>query len=183
MRTACVLWILGAAPVLAATETPGAAAPAAPVTQFGDWYLRCFEARGGPACNVTHSIILKESRKQVLLLSLAYSPERAQYAMEVLVPLGVDVRRGIDITVGDIAAKSVPVTRCELSGCVVDAILGDELVKAMRSAHSGKVTLGGIAAQDASIEFSLSGFEQADDALRRETIALTALRSAEPSAP
>jgi invasion protein IalB len=132
---------------------------------------------------MTHSIVLKASKKQVLLVSLAYSPERAQHAMEVLVPLGVDLRRGIDITVGGITAKGVPVTRCELSGCVVDAILGDELVKAMRSAHSGKVTLGGIAAQDASIEFSLNGFEQADDALKREAIARTSLRNAEPAAP
>jgi invasion protein IalB len=63
-----------------------------------------------------HSIVLKESKKQVLLISLAYSPERAQYAMQVLVPLGTELRRGIDFTVGDIAAHSVPVTRCGTHG-------------------------------------------------------------------
>jgi hypothetical protein len=57
------------------------------------------------------------------------------------------------------------------------------MVEAMRSARSGRVTLGGIALQDASIEFSLNGFENADLALKREAVARLASGPAEPAAP
>jgi invasion protein IalB len=116
-------------------------------------------------------LVQKESNAQVLAISIAFSPDREKHAIQIALPLGIDLRRGADIHVSNVQAKGVRITRCELSGCIIEAILAPDMLEAMRSTEKGAITVSANGKTDTKIEFSLKGFLEADEALKSETIA------------
>lgn len=154
-----------------AAEQPGAAAPAA--QQFsvnqnvGDWVVRCVqETVKSPApCEVLQVTVNKDNKQRLSSLSIAYVPSRDAYAMQVVVPTGVSLAKGL--TLGP-SPNGMKFTRCERDGCYVEAVIDNSLVTVL--AKAGKATDIAVVAYGKTdqIKFpvSLNGFNEAMDRMK-----------------
>lgn len=135
-----------------------------------DWTVRCQMRENALPCDMVQQIIDKPSGKQVLAISIAWSPADDRHALQIVVPLGVRLEPGLAIRIGeDFTVEGVRVTRCEPSGCLVEAIMEDTLLDAMKHGSEGFVILMDATGQPAALPFSLNGFTDAHKALQKET--------------
>ena len=149
---------------------PTASAPPAPA-HYGDWLLRCLDLPSALPCDIIQSLEQKDSKARVLAVSIAYSLKENKHLIQISLPLGIDLRRGVDIAIGDVTAKHVSLSRCELSGCIIEAVLANDMLGAMQKNDKGKVLLSADGQPATTIEFSLKGFNDAEAALKQEALA------------
>lgn len=159
--------------VAAVAETPvGEAAPA--MQEFGDWRLRCQRLPGALPCDIVQAIAHKDTGARLVMLSVAYSPQAGSHVIQILTPLGIDLRKGVELAVGAVTATGIRPNRCEMEGCAIEAILADDMIEAFRNNETGTLSFyPGPGGERLSIEFSLKGFSDAREALAAE-IALNA---------
>ena len=156
-------------PALGATATGQPFSPQVSTTQYGDWVLRCMPQQAAALpCDIVQSLAQKDSKAQVLTISMAYSAKDNRHAIEIGVPLGIDLRRGVDISVGSVTARHVHPTRCEINGCIIDALIADDMLEALAKNDKGRVIVSADGKKDLAIEFSLKGYNDAEAALRHE---------------
>lgn len=137
-----------------------------------DWTLRCQARENALPCDMVQTIIDKPSGKQVLAFSIAWSPTDDKHALQIILPLGVRLEPGLAIRIDeDFTVKGIRITRCETSGCFVEAIMENTLLEAMQNGSGGAVIIVDAARQPVALPFSLKGFTAAHQALQKETIA------------
>jgi len=91
-----------------AGTAPNPAAQQFSVNQpVGDWAVRCAQtALKSPApCDVIQLTVNQDTKARIMSFSLAYLPSRDSYAMQVIVPTGVAIQRGMTIAAGDRATR------------------------------------------------------------------------------
>jgi invasion protein IalB len=144
----------------AAADQSGAAAQAA--QQFsinqnvGDWVVRC---------EVLQVTVNKDSKQRLSSLSIAYVPSRDAYAMQVVVPTGVSLAKGLILGP---SPNGMKFTRCERDGCYVEAVIDNSVIttlgKAGKSTNIAVVAYG----KTDQIKFpvSLTGFTEAMDRMK-----------------
>jgi invasion protein IalB len=84
--------------------------------------------------------------------------------MQITVPLGVDIAKGVVINAGSFTSPVMPYRRCDQTGCYVEATIGKDLIDAFAKAGSDakvKVVADGGKAFD--FPFSFDGFAAAHD--------------------
>lgn len=176
---------IAAIPALALAQAPAAPAPAAPAPadqaapaqpaapQFsvnqnvGDWVVRCVltTVKSPAPCEVLQVTVNKDNKQRLSSFSIAYVPSRDAYAMQVVVPTGVALAKGL-ILGG--ASTGMKFTRCERDGCYVEAVIDNATVNSLTKA--GKATTLAVVAygKTAQIKFpvSLTGFTEAMDRMK-----------------
>jgi len=102
-------------------------------TPVGDWAVRCAQtAVKSPApCDVIQLTVNQDTKARIMSFSLAFVPSRDTYAMQVIVPTGVALQRGMTVAAGDRALQGVKYTRCERDGCYVEALVDGAAVTAL----------------------------------------------------
>jgi len=183
---AAALVILAAVPALAQTPTPTPAAPpaaapgptdqpgAAPAApQFsinqnvGDWVVRCVltTIKSPAPCEVLQVTVHKDNKQRLSSLSIAYVPSRDAYAMQVVVPTGVALAKGLQLGA---SPNGLKFTRCERDGCYVEAVIDNTVVGTL--SKEGKATTIAVVAYGKTdqIKFpvSLNGFPEAMDRMK-----------------
>jgi invasion protein IalB len=183
---AAALVILAAVPALAQTPTPTPAAPpaaapgptdqpgAAPAApQFsinqnvGDWVVRCVltTIKSPAPCEVLQVTVNKDNKQRLSSLSIAYVPSRDAYAMQVVVPTGVALAKGLQLGA---SPNGLKFTRCERDGCYVEAVIDNTVVGTL--SKEGKATTIAVVAYGKTdqIKFpvSLNGFPEAMDRMK-----------------
>jgi invasion protein IalB len=158
---------LAALPVAASAQQP--AAPAAPAARdpnaptltetHQDWTLRCFNVRGPAPCDMQQMAANKQ-RQRVLSVSLAYIPQNDRYALQVVVPLGVAVAKGMTLNAGDKTLRGVRFNRCNREGCFVEVIVDAATVDAItRLGNQTQIVIFPYGqAKDVKLPLSLKGF-------------------------
>src|SRR5206468_1563366 len=122
------------------TDQPGAA-PAAPQFSInqnvGDWVVRCVltTIKSPAPCEVLQVTVNKDNKQRLSSLSIAYVPSRDAYAMQVVVPTGVSLAKGLVLGT---APNGMKFTRCERDGCYVEAVIDNAVVTTLGKA--GKAT-------------------------------------------
>jgi invasion protein IalB len=183
---AAAVAILAAVPALAQTPTPTPAAPpaaapgptdqpgAAPAApQFsinqnvGDWVVRCVltTIKSPAPCEVLQVTVNKDNKQRLSSLSIAYVPSRDAYAMQVVVPTGVALAKGLQLGA---SPNGLKFTRCERDGCYVEAVIDNTVVGTL--SKEGKATTIAVVAYGKTdqIKFpvSLNGFPEAMDRMK-----------------
>src|SRR5476649_1618752 len=82
----------------AAQEAPaGGAAPMTPneTKPFGDWTVRCFPVATPSPCYMFELLANKTSGERVMSVSIAYMPNGDKHIIEIAVPLGVAIQKGL----------------------------------------------------------------------------------------
>jgi invasion protein IalB len=144
--------------------------------KFKDWDLFCREVKtpNDPRVCEMRTVIISKDGKGVSALAVASvsAPgEAAQVIASALVPLGVDLTLEPTMTVGE--GKPVPLKflRCLKRGCEAATPLSADQQAAMRAGSVAKVVVGIGHERTVTLEFSLSGFSAAHDALKTRTAA------------
>jgi invasion protein IalB len=177
-----VLFGLLAVPGMALAQQAAApaASPAAPqdpnapaAQQFsinqnvGDWVVRCVQAgvKSPAPCEVLQSTVNKDNKQRISSLSIAYVPSRDTYAMQIVVPTGVSLAKGLALGP---TLKGIKFTRCERDGCYVETLIDNAGVTSLSGA--GKATTIGVVGygKDTEIKLpvSLTGFPEAMDRMK-----------------
>ena len=183
---AAAVAILAAVPALAQTPAPSPAAPpavapaptdqpgAAPAAQqfsinqnVGDWVVRCVltTVKSPAPCEVLQVTVNKDNKQRLSSLSIAYVPSREAYAMQVVVPTGVALAKGLQLGSSPTGMKF---TRCERDGCYVESVIDNTAVNTL--SKEGKATTIAVVAYGKTdqIKFpvSLNGFPEAMDRMK-----------------
>ena len=131
----------GAAAAAAAQPAANAAAPAQQLAganlavneAHGDWSVRCFQIQSIAPCDILQLANNQDTNQRVLLVSIAFIPSRNSYFMQVIVPLGVALARGITLAAGENTLTGVKYSRCERDGCYVEVALPEPTVASLSS--------------------------------------------------
>jgi invasion protein IalB len=159
----------------APNAAPNAAAPAADqaAQQFsinqnaGDWVVRCVltTVKSPAPCEVLQVTVNKDNKQRLSSLSIAYVPSRDSYAMQIVVPTGVALAKGLLLGV---SPASMKFTRCEQDGCYVETVIDNAGITSFSG--SGKNTNITVVAygKTSEIKFpvSLTGFPEAMDRMK-----------------
>jgi invasion protein IalB len=172
-----------AAPAAAPAQAPAAGQPpnpnAPPAPQFsinqpyGDWAVRCaLETVKSPApCDVIQLTVNQDTKQRIMSFSLAFVPSREAYALQLIVPIGVALSRGLSIGTGDRPLENVKYTRCERDGCYVELLIDEPTIDAMQAvAGDGKSTNVTVVSYgqftQLNLPVSLKGFPEAMDRMK-----------------
>jgi invasion protein IalB len=176
-----------AAPALpAAPPAPAATQPAVDPNlvvnePHEDWSVRCFRVESPAPCDVLQVGTSSETQQRVLLISIAYVPSRDGYAMQIIVPLGVELSQGLTLAAGEASLTGLRFTRCERDGCYVETGLPQPTIDAL-SAMTANTTITIIPFNEEEtleLPFSVAGFSAAMARMREEAED----RAVEPPAP
>jgi len=173
-----------AAPVApaAAPAAPPAAAAAQPEAQqppnqfsinqtVGDWVVRCaLETVKSPApCDMLQVTINQTNKQRVSSFSIAYVPSRDSYAMQIIVPTGVALSKGLVLAAGTHSLNGAKFTRCERDGCYVELLADAATITALGGVgKSTQITVVGYgtAGKTVPLPVSLTGFPEALDRMK-----------------
>jgi invasion protein IalB len=179
-RLALNAGLLTMLPIIAlAQQPPAPAAPppadpnAAAAQQFsinqnvGDWVVRCvLTSMKSPApCEILQSTVNKDNQQRISSLSIAYVPSRETYAMQIVVPTGVALAKGLTLAP---SLNAVKFTRCERDGCYVEMLIDNAAITSL--AGAGKAATIGVVgygqANEIKLPVSLTGFPEAMDRMK-----------------
>lgn len=139
-------------------------------TPVGDWAVRCAQTtvKSPAPCDVIQLTVNQDSKVRIMSFSLAYLPSRDTYAMQVIVPTGVALTRGMIVSAGNVAMQGIKFTRCERDGCYVEALVDAAAVNAISAATAmTSVTVVGYGqSNEVNLPVSLNGFADALNRMR-----------------
>lgn len=161
------------APAAAPAADPNAAAAAAAAAQFsinqnvGDWVVRCVQTtvKSPAPCELIQTTVNKDSKQRISSFSVAYVPSRDAYAVQIIVPTGVALGRGLVLGT---APNGLQFNRCERDGCYVETLLDNAAIASLSGA--GKATtlavVGYGKGNEIKLPVSLTGFPEALDRMK-----------------
>jgi invasion protein IalB len=183
-RLALIAGLLAALPIVALAQQPpapaapppadpNAAAAAAAAQQFsinqnvGDWVVRCVltSVKSPAPCEVLQSTVNKDTQQSISSMSIAYVPSRETYAMQIVVPTGVALAKGLTLAP---PLNAVKFTRCERDGCYVEMLIDNAAITSLAGAGKG-ATIGVVGygrANEIKLPVSLTGFPEAMDRMK-----------------
>ena len=110
--------------------------------RFQDWAVRCEKPEGASkeTCFIFQGLI-NEQEKPVLQLAIGYWPETKQPVAIFTVPLGVDLRPGIQFQVDGGETTTVHYSRCDPRGCVAGLPLTDALIDSFKKGSKTQIRI------------------------------------------
>jgi invasion protein IalB len=137
---------------------------------FQDWTTRCETDPADASkqrCYIIQGVVVGEQQEPAMLVVVTYAPGQELPLATVILPLGTDLRPGIEVAVDDGEAKRYPFAVCLPDGCQAHMPLDAVQLAALKKGVAGSVTYrGGPDRRVDRIPFSLKGFTAAVDALR-----------------
>jgi invasion protein IalB len=161
--------VSGAALAQAPAAAPAAPPPPPEVKNIGDWLVRCYPAQTQSPCDMYQQQNDAKSQQRVLALSLAYIPRLDKHAIQISVPLGVSIGRGVVLQAGTYTSPAMPYRRCDRGGCYVEMLLENSVVDQLN--HAGDTALLKVTADDGKnyqLRLSLNGFTAAHDSMAEQ---------------
>ncbi|MBV1786440.1 invasion associated locus B family protein [Marinobacterium sp. D7] len=139
------------------------AQPSAWAETFGDWRVDCKEG----LCQAVQQLFVGEGDKRSRVLAASVIKVKEQLVLQLVLPLGVDLRPGIVTRIDEAAEQHFAFTTCVTDGCVALIPLNDSLLSAMRSGKHMKAGFRPFRSeQTLVVELSLSGFTKASSQVR-----------------
>jgi invasion protein IalB len=178
MRGACLSLLVLAAMSGAAAAQPAVGAPpakpaaaAAPAAaagspqRFGDFIVRCANIKSVAPCDLYEERVQKDTGRRVIGFSIGFMPSQSRYIMQVVVPLGIDVGKGITITDGKFTSPALPVRRCDQTGCFSEVQVDKSLIDAFSKMGEAKIQVTADGGKAFPFTFSFNGFSAAHDSM------------------
>ncbi len=137
---------------------------------FKDWTARC-EADPSDAsvtrCYIIQAVFLGEQSQPAMLMAVAYPPGRDTPLATAILPLGTDLRPGIEVAIGAGEAQRYPFSVCLADGCQAHIPLNADLLAAFKKGIEGSVAFRrGADRRNVKVPFSLKGFTAAVNSLK-----------------
>jgi invasion protein IalB len=153
---------------IAAAAAPAPGAPLAPseTKTFGDWTVRCYPISSPSPCDMYELLANKQTNQRVMSLSIAYMPAGDKHVIQIAVPLGIYIPKGLVIESDVYTSPTLPYRRCDRAGCYVERLFENRSVSALATATGVvKVKLVADGGKVFEIPFSLKGYSAAHGAM------------------
>lgn len=155
---------------LAQSSSPAPSAsktPTEPPKIFDDWALRCSTTENKTrACALNQLIIEKESKRQMLRLTVVHSKDNKTDGLVVVAPLGVALQKGLSFASSSSPATTLLYRFCLREGCYVEFPVSASLLADMKKGGQGEVSFTPAGAQKPmTLKISFKGFEDGYEAL------------------
>lgn len=157
-------WTYAAAALIALVSSNGASAQqATQKAAFGDWAKQCESAPGGgERCYLIQTV--KADDQPVMVVIVAYSPQRDRIAAMIDVPLGMHIPSGLDVRSEGID-KHIDFEQCLPTGCRAMLPMDDDLIAALKKGMATEIAGKGRNGADVALPISPQGFSEAFEAL------------------
>lgn len=137
--------------------------------KFDDWTVRCNDERDAPTggkCFIFQSVVETDQERTVMMFVIGKPPNQAEPRAVIVVPLGIDLRPGIEMVVDEGEPRRYPFVVCFPDGCQAHINVDEELMGAFKRGLKGIVKFRALpGGQGVKIPFSLKGFTAGLDAL------------------
>ncbi|MEQ9144837.1 MAG: invasion associated locus B family protein [Parvibaculaceae bacterium] len=135
--------------------TPGAVAP---VTQsFGAWQGRCEQNQAGTeTCTIAFEVKSEQSQQTVLFFGIGKRPGEGHFSF-ILLPLGVALPVGVQISVDGTELARIPYQVCIPSGCQAGFGPTDEFLQKIKAGNEMTISVVDIRQGAITLNVSLSG--------------------------
>lgn len=157
-----------------ANETPSdvsvvETSPKLSQTQYQDWVLICSNQGENKRCHMQQTLSAQQGEQTRRVLQAIVTYQGPQRLLEIIVPLGVDLRPGLKLQVDQSQARVTPYVACNQSGCIGLLNLDDALWRQLRKGQKAKVTIRGVGQTETTVlAISLKGFTAAGNALKAD---------------
>ena len=170
-------------------------APAAPAKpeqkQFDDWQVRCFPIQSPSPCDMFQEVANPQRNQRILSISIAYVPSMDRYALQVTVPLGVSIPKGLSFQTDSYTSPVLRYRRCDRDGCYVETGVDKTMIEGIAKSSpdaKAKVNItGDNGGKNVGITFFLKGFAAAHDDMvseaRAKAKAVSQANAGAPAAP
>ena len=153
-----------------AVGTPAPAAASAPAAsasgkkRFGEFIVRCAQGKSVAPCDLYEERGDKNTGERLIGFSIGYMPSTARYIMQIAVPLGVSIDKGVVVTGGKFTSPTLPFRRCDQGGCYVEAAVDKSLIDAFaKLGDDAKIKVAADGGKLYDFTFSFNGFSAAHD--------------------
>lgn len=148
--------------------------------QHGDWLVRCYPVASPSPCDMFELLAQKKSGNRVMSVSFAFAPKANRYVVQIAVPLGVELSKGLTIKAGEYASPVLRFRRCDRGGCYIEGVTDPAMLDALgQNGGQAKASIASTEGKTLDINFSLNGFAEA----RSEMANLARQKAKEPPAP
>jgi invasion protein IalB len=159
---------LGLLSVGAALADPAPGAPLQPseTKTFGDWTVRCYPIASPSPCDMYELLANKQNNQRVMSLSIAYMPAGDKHVIQIAVPLGILIPKGLVIESDTFTSQALHYRRCDRGGCYVEMLFDNGAVNALGTATGpAKIKIVADSGKVFEIPFSLNGYADAHGAM------------------
>lgn len=126
---------------------------------FNDWTLICSKQSINDElkkrCQMVQTLSITQQEKTQRIIQASVIREAEQRLLEVIVPLGVDLRPGLLLQIDEGEVGTTPYLRCDINGCFALVNMNDSLWEKFQSGKTFKVAIKGIGQTNNTV-FSLS---------------------------
>ncbi|WP_416138454.1 invasion associated locus B family protein [Halomonas sp. HK25] len=130
--------------------------------QFRDWEVICPPDSHQGVCTMNQLVTNPDSNDPLMQVIVGYPPElEGQPAMTFLLPLGVRLAPGLQLSVGSAQPAPFPYQVCLEQSCRADLPLEPSLLQALRGGSSATLSLIGPRGNRMDLDISLMGFTDA----------------------
>ncbi len=160
------------------SEAPAEASKPAPekpeVTKNDDWFVGCrkitVEGKTVKVCEMQQILEETSTGQAFIRISVIYPRGSTKPVLRILTPLGVLLQKGIAIKIDDAKPITLPFAICvgKPPSCIVDGIMEDSIVSAMKRGNAGTLTLSFGNNQVVEAPFSLTGFTKSIKSIEPE---------------
>ncbi len=166
--------VLRALAVLAATASAGASAAqdagsapqATEQANSSGWGVQCANnAENQMRCSAALTVTASENNQAIFSISLQEAPEETTPTLIMRLPFGLNLPRGIDLTIDDGEPQTFEVSTCLQNGCYVVQQAEQELIEAMVAGQSLSVRMEASNGGETRMDVTLTGFSNALDRL------------------
>ncbi|MGB0630281.1 MAG: invasion associated locus B family protein [Alphaproteobacteria bacterium] len=153
--------ILVAAALIAAAAATANAQTASPTDRkFGDWAVACRQLKedAPQRCVLFQNIILRQSGKRVLNVSIARPAPDKPYVAAVTAPLGILLPAGLTLQVDEKELVRFQLRLCNVNGCQGQFPVSDDIRQVFSDGKNGRVIFRQPNGRPLRVESSLNGF-------------------------
>lgn len=154
-----LVWLcacLGASSVLAQTST-----------EYRDWISVCAERAGAERCEIRQVLSIETEDGQAPLVVATVARLDDQLVLQLVLPLGLDLRPGVVMAVDDQPDRPAPVLTCLQNGCLSALALDAGFMAEMRAGRSLRLGFRPFNTdQTIVVELSLAGFTRASQTIK-----------------
>jgi invasion protein IalB len=156
------------------TSQQAPAQQAAPAIQwrtigtFGSWEARCTTPPGQTAQLCTAVLQIINNQNKSVLMSWIVGPDEKGVLQAILqTPTGVMIANGVEIKVGNAAARKVSYQSCNTQQCTASGPMNDAFVKEITVAERANITLTAINGQALNFGIPVGGLDKALAAIKK----------------
>lgn len=142
---------------------PTAAQQPSQSAAFGDWAKQCEPTGdGGERCYLIQTV--KAEGRPVMVVIVAYSPERDRVAAMIDVPLGMHLPTGLEVRAAGVV-KKIEFEQCLPTGCRAMLPMDENLLTALKNGDAAAIAGRGRDGANLELPISAEGFGEAFGAL------------------